>query len=60
MTIDVKAIEIFSRIDASRHDTITSLFSSQECPRGTTVLHYGEPADGLYVLEQGEVEEKDP
>lgn len=56
MTIDVKQIEIFSRIDASRHDTVVGLFSARECVRGNTIIRYGEPVDGLYVLDQGEVE----
>lgn len=52
---DINEIEIFSRIDPSRMETIRKLFTSREFEQGTTIIRYGEAVDGLYVLEQGEV-----
>ncbi len=56
MTIIVKDIEIFCRVDASRHARVAELFSSRECSKGDTILRFGESVDGLYVLRDGEVE----
>ncbi|MCB1645801.1 MAG: cyclic nucleotide-binding domain-containing protein [Pseudomonadales bacterium] len=56
MDRDISSIEIFSRIDDSKKDIIQSLFTPQQCNRGTVIIHYGEPVDGLYLLDEGEVE----
>ncbi len=55
MNKDIKDIEIFSEIDASRHDAVRSLFSEQTFERGTEIISYGKPVDGLYLLDEGEV-----
>lgn len=55
MNKDIKDIEIFSEIDESRFDTLVGLFSEQTFDKGTDIVTYGQPVDGLYVLEDGEV-----
>jgi CRP-like cAMP-binding protein len=52
---DIGDIEIFSRVADSRRDAICALFSSQQHTQGTLLIRYGEPVDGLYLLEEGEV-----
>jgi len=54
--MNLNDIEIFSCIDGSRHDVVEALFTPLQIERGTTILTYGEPVDGLYLLEAGEVE----
>lgn len=56
MIIVIHDIEIFSRIDESRRDKIEALFSSKKFERRATVIRYGEPVEGLYLLDKGEVE----
>lgn len=53
---NVKDIEIFSRIDESGRETIQGLFESRQYDKGATIVRYGEPVEGLYLLEQGEVD----
>ncbi|MDZ7685219.1 MAG: cyclic nucleotide-binding domain-containing protein [Gammaproteobacteria bacterium] len=55
MNKDIKDIEIFSEVDESRYDTLRGLFSEQEFDKGAEIVTYGQPVDGLYVLEDGEV-----
>lgn len=55
MNKDIQDIEIFSQVDKSRHETIARLFSSRECEQGTVIVTYGQPVDGLYLLDDGEV-----
>lgn len=55
MNKDIKDIEIFSQIDPSRHEAIRDLFSTREFDKGTRIVSYGEPVDGLYLLDAGEV-----
>lgn len=52
---EIKDIEIFSRIDESRTDTVRGLFENRHFDKGTTLITYGQPVDGLYLLEAGEV-----
>ncbi|HKI74586.1 MAG TPA: cyclic nucleotide-binding domain-containing protein [Pseudomonadales bacterium] len=52
---DIKDIEIFSLIDPNRWDKIRALFEERQYKQGATVLEYGKPVDGLYLLEEGEV-----
>ncbi|MBD3646901.1 MAG: cyclic nucleotide-binding domain-containing protein, partial [Pseudomonadales bacterium] len=55
MVKGIHEIEIFSCIDESRLDVVRELFSSRKCDKGTIIIEYGKPVDGLYLLEQGEV-----
>lgn len=55
MIKDISEIEIFARIDQSRHDKIRALFSARRFDKGTVVIEYGKPVEGLYLLERGEV-----
>lgn len=55
MSKEIKDIEIFSQIHESRLDQVAALFTEREEEKGTTIIKYGEPVDGLYVLERGEV-----
>lgn len=56
MAIDIKTIEIFSKIDETHLDKVQSLFSSRQYDKAHVILRYAEPVDGLYLLEKGEVE----
>jgi len=52
---DISDIEIFSRVAESRQGIIRGLFSLQQHDQGAQIIRYGEPVDGLYILEEGEV-----
>ena len=54
--MNLNDIEIFSCIDDSRHGIVEALFKPLQIDRGKTILTCGEPVDGLYLLESGEVE----
>jgi CRP-like cAMP-binding protein len=51
----ISDIEIFSRIAESRRGMISALFSSRQHTQGTLLIRFGEPVDGLYLLQDGEV-----
>ena len=53
---EIRDIEIFSRVDESRLDTIRGLFESRRYAKGSVILACDEPVDGLYLLEAGSVE----
>ena len=53
---DIQEIEIFSKVAESKRDKIERLFSAQIYDRGETITRYGEPVEGLYLIEEGEVE----
>ena len=55
MMREIKDIEIFSRVDESKRDVIEALFLPRQYDKGTTIIQYGKPVDGLYLLERGEV-----
>ena len=56
MIKDIQEIEIFSKVDESRHDQVEALFTEQIYYRGETITTFGESVEGLYLLEKGEVE----
>ena len=56
MTIDIQKIEIFSQIEEGLRRQIEALFIKESYSRGDQVTRYGEPVDGLYLLDSGEVE----
>lgn len=51
----IKDIALFSMIDESCVATVQALFESREYKKGTCILEYDRPVDGLYLLERGEV-----
>lgn len=55
MIKDVSDIEIFSQIEDSKREMVLALFSSQQYDKGMTLIEYGKPVAGLFVLEDGEV-----
>lgn len=56
MTVLIQEIEIFSEIEESRRHQIEALFIAQSYSEGDLVTRFGEPVDGLYLLDNGEVE----
>ena len=56
MAIHIQNIEIFSEVDESSRDQIEALFVPQSYNRGDEITRIGEPVDGLYLLERGQVE----
>lgn len=55
MSLGIQNIEIFSQIHQSREETIQGLFSPVTLEKGTVIIEYGQPVEGLYVLDSGEV-----
>ena len=53
---NIQEIEIFSKVDESRRGHVEALFTHQIYYRGETITEFGEPVEGLYVVEKGEVE----
>ena len=56
MTNNIQGVEIFSYIAESRRDKLEALFSLLTYDQGASVIKHGEPVNGLYILNKGEVE----
>lgn len=56
MALHIQEIEIFAEVEESRRDKIEALFETRSFDRGDEVTTFGEPVDGLYLLDNGEVE----
>lgn len=55
MVNSIKEIEIFAKVDDSCLEKLTSLFTERNHDKGVKIINAGEPVDGLYLLEEGEV-----
>lgn len=56
MAIHIQDIEIFAEVDESLRNKVEALFVEESFDRGENITVYGEPVNGLYLLEKGEVE----
>ncbi len=56
MALHIEDIEIFSEVEESRRNQIEALFIAESYSKGDMLTEFGEPVDGLYMLEKGEVE----
>lgn len=56
MALRIQDIEIFAEVEESRRDKVEALFETRSFDRGDQVTVFGEPVDGLYLLDSGEVE----
>lgn len=56
MAIHIQNIEIFSEVEESRRNQVEALFITESYNKGDVITRYGEPVDGLYMLDSGEVE----
>ncbi|MBO6702422.1 MAG: cyclic nucleotide-binding domain-containing protein [Pseudomonadales bacterium] len=56
MAIHIQDIEIFAEVDESLRSKVEALFVDESFNKGERITVYGESVDGLYLLEQGEVQ----
>ena len=56
MAIQIHGIEIFAELADDKLSQIEALFVTRSFHRGDEVTRYGEPVDGLYLLDKGEVD----
>ncbi len=56
MTQNIREIEIFSYVHESKQDKLEALFSAQSYKQGAIIIEHGQPVNGLYLIEKGQVE----
>jgi CRP-like cAMP-binding protein len=56
MAVQIQGIEIFSEVEEGKLGQIEALFITRSFEKGDEVTRFGEPVDGLYLLDKGEVE----
>lgn len=56
MAIQIQDIEIFSEVEENRRNQVEALFINETYAKGDLITSYGDPVDGLYLMDEGEVE----
>ena len=56
MAVHIQDIEIFSQVEEGLRDRIEALFLSETYQEGENVTIFGEPVQGLYLLDTGQVQ----